>query len=51
MKLGKIKKIYLRTIWASESSDFTPWLAKEENIALLSDAIGMDLERSILRGL
>ena len=49
MKLGKIKKIDLRTIWASESSDFTPWLAKEENIALLSDAIGMDLERSILR--
>ena len=44
MKLGKIKKIDLRTIWASESSDFTPWLAKEENIALLSDAIGMDLE-------
>ena len=44
MKLGKIKKIDLRTIWSSESSDFTPWLAKEENIALLSDAIGMDLE-------
>lgn len=44
MKLGKIKKIDLRDVWASESSDFTPWLAKEENIALLGDAIGMDLE-------
>lgn len=44
MKLGKIKKIDLRDIWASESSDFTPWLAKEENIALLGDAIGIDLE-------
>ena len=44
MKLGKIKKIDLRDIWASESSDFTPWLAKEDNIALLGDAIGMDLE-------
>ncbi|MDO4528262.1 MAG: DUF4268 domain-containing protein, partial [bacterium] len=44
MKLGKIKKIDLRDIWASESYDFTPWLAKEENIALLGDAIGIDLE-------
>lgn len=44
MKLGKIKKIDLRDVWASESSDFTPWLAKEENIAMLGDAIGMDLE-------
>lgn len=44
MKLGKIRKIDLRDVWASESSDFTPWLAKEENIAMLGDAIGMDLE-------
>lgn len=44
MKLGKIQKIDLRTVWASESADFTPWLAKDENIALLGDAIGMDLE-------
>lgn len=44
MKLGIIKKLELRDIWASESSDFTPWLAKEDNIALLGDAIGIDLE-------
>lgn len=44
MKLGKIKKIDLRDIWTSESSDFTPWLAKEDNIALLGNSIGMDLE-------
>lgn len=44
MKLGKIRKIDLRDVWASESSDFTPWLAKEENIAMLGDAIGMYLE-------
>lgn len=44
MKLGKVNKVELRDIWASESSDFTPWLAKEENIALLGDAIGLDLE-------
>ena len=44
MKLGKITKIDLRDIWTSESADFTPWLAKEDNIALLGNAIGMDLE-------
>lgn len=44
MKLGKVNKVDLREIWSSESSDFTPWLAKEENIALLGNAIGLDLE-------
>ena len=43
-KVNKIRKIDLRDVWASESSDFIPWLAKEENIAMLGDAIGMDLE-------
>jgi hypothetical protein len=44
MKLGRITKIELRSQWKSESSDFTPWLAGDENIKLLSDAIGIDLE-------
>lgn len=34
----------LRDVWSSEASDFTPWLAKEENISLLGDAIGLELE-------
>ncbi|UUO09026.1 DUF4268 domain-containing protein [Blastopirellula sp. J2-11] len=34
----------LRDAWQSEASDFTPWLAQEENIALLSETIGIDLE-------
>lgn len=44
MKLGTIKKMDLRDVWSSESSDFTPWLAKDENIALLGEAIGLELE-------
>ena len=44
MKLGTIKKIDLRDVWSSEASDFTPWLAKDENIALLGEAIGLELE-------
>ncbi len=44
MKLGKLEKITdLRSIWKHEAKDFTPWLAKEENIELLSEAIGIDI--------
>lgn len=44
MKLGKLEKLELRDQWSSESSDFTPWLATEENIELLGDELGIDLE-------
>ena len=40
--LSKIEKVELRDCWENEASDFTPWLASEENIALLADAIGMN---------
>lgn len=43
-KLGRFEKIELRDIWKTEASDFTPWLAKEENLKLLGDTIGIDLE-------
>ena len=42
--LGRLERIELREVWANEAGDFTPWLALEENIALLSDVIGLDLE-------
>ena len=42
--LGKLEKVDLRQIWSSEASEFTPWLAKEDNLKLLGDAIGLDLE-------
>lgn len=42
--LGIMKKIDdLRSVWKNEQYDFTPWLAKEENIALLSETIGIDI--------
>ncbi len=44
MQLGKLEKVPLRTVWTGEASHFTPWLAKEENIALLSEEISLDLE-------
>jgi len=42
--LSKLKKIELRKAWNNEASDFTIWLSEEENIALLSDEIGIDIK-------
>jgi len=42
-KLGKLTKVDLREVWTSEPYDFTPWLAHEENLKLLGDALEMEL--------
>src|SRR5437763_1688882 len=42
--LGLLERVDLRKAWLSESSDFTPWLAQPENLKLLGDAIGLELE-------
>lgn len=42
--LGRLKKVDLREAWASESTGFTPWLAQVDNLKLLGEAIGIDLE-------
>jgi hypothetical protein len=44
MKLGRLEKVELRNYWKKEDRDFTPWLAQEENIQLLSETIGIELE-------
>jgi hypothetical protein len=44
MKLGKFEKVELRECWKTEDKDFTPWLANNENIEILSEAIGVTLE-------
>jgi hypothetical protein len=44
MKLGRLEKLDLRNYWKREATDFTPWLASDENIQLLSETIGIELE-------
>ncbi|CCU85340.1 MULTISPECIES: hypothetical protein [Mesotoga] len=42
--LGRIERVDdLRRIWQHETHDFSKWLAQEENLVLLSDAIGIDI--------
>jgi len=42
--LGRLERIELREIWRTEAQDFTPWLARPENLAVLSDALKIELE-------
>ena len=42
--LGRLARVDLRQAWISEPGDFTPWLAQPENIVLLGEAIGIELE-------
>lgn len=44
IKLGKLKKVDVRKVWNTEDKHFTPWLAKEHNISLLSEELKIDLE-------
>jgi len=43
-ELGRLERVDLREIWVSEASDFTPWLARKENLDILADTLGLELE-------
>lgn len=43
-ELGQLKRIDLREVWQTEDRDFTPWLARDENIAILGETLNMELE-------
>ena len=43
--LGRLERIDdLREAWATEDQDFTPWLARPENLAVLAETLGLELE-------
>ncbi len=43
-ELDALRQVKLRDVWPHEALDFTKWLSEEENLGLLSDAVGIELE-------
>lgn len=43
-KLGRLEKVDLNSIWITEAGHFTPWLAQEENLEILGETLGIELE-------
>ena len=41
---GRLVRVSPRQAWQSEAGGFTPWLAEPENLALLGETIGIELE-------
>jgi hypothetical protein len=39
--LSKLERVPLREAWRHEAGDFTPWLAQEENLDALAEALGL----------
>jgi len=42
--LGHLQRVELRDIWTTEATDFTPWLARPENLVVLGEALAIELE-------
>jgi len=44
VQLGKFERVSVRDVWKGEAQDFTPWLCQPDNLSILSEAIGLELE-------
>lgn len=45
IELGKIERIEdLRKIWKNEARDFTVWLSQDENLTMLGETVGIDID-------
>ncbi|MDX8525132.1 DUF4268 domain-containing protein [Mesorhizobium sp. MSK_1335] len=42
--LGRLEKVSVRDVWQTEAQHFTPWLARPDNLAVLAEALNMELE-------
>ena len=39
MKIGKLQEVEIRDLWHHEQYDFSAWLVKDDNIALLNKLV------------
>ena len=45
VQLGKLEKVKdLRVVWKNEAQDFTKWLSNEQNLELLGNELGIDID-------
>jgi len=44
LPISRLQQVPIRDVWPTEPQGFTPWLASQENLSLLGDAIGVRLE-------
>ena len=42
--LGRLEKVDVTQYWQSAAADFAPWLSLDENMQLLGESIGLELE-------
>jgi len=42
--LGRLESVEIQSQWPNEQTDFTPWLAKQENLEFLSKTLRLNLE-------
>jgi hypothetical protein len=43
-QLGKLEKVDVRKVWEHEARDFSAWLARPENLEMLGEQIGIEIE-------
>jgi len=43
VKFGKLTEVDVRSLWKHEQYDFSNWLAKEENMELINEIVGLTL--------
>lgn len=44
IEFRRLERVEVRLAWSAEASQFTPWLAQLENLWLLGETIGIELE-------
>ncbi len=43
-QLGKLQKVDLRSVWKHEATDFSAWLVQPENLDVLAEQLGIEIE-------